>query len=120
MHSTSSFPQPDHPGLSPFPALSELSADRDPLAQALDALQGNEHDALKWLDVALSFRGAGQPIQAIDACEACLKIDPKQVEAWFLIAELAIAVGHQVMADESYDVVRQLSPNDPRLPAVVR
>jgi len=94
----------------------DLVPNEEPLVRALESLQGNEHDALRWLEVARAFRSAGQPVQAIDACEACLKIDPKQVDAWFLIAELAMAVGHLQMAEESYEVVRQLAPDDPRLP----
>lgn len=120
MHSAPSFPQPDPTGLPDLACLSDLSGDHDPLVAVLESLQGNEHDPLKWLEVALAFRAAGQPIQAIDACEACLKTDPKQVEAWFLIAELATGVGHKEMADESYDVLRQLAPNDPRIPVDVR
>ncbi len=87
----------------------------DHLVHVLEALQEHEHDAARWLDVALAFRSVGQPIQAIDACEACLKLDPKQVEGWFLIAELADAVGHSEMADDAYEVAGKLAPGDLRL-----
>ncbi len=95
--------------------LSMEGGPADVLARSLEALQGREDDATRWLVVAQAFRAAGQPVQAIDACEACLKLDPKLIDAWFLIAELALAVGHREMAGEAYDVVRQLAPEDPRL-----
>ncbi len=98
-----------------LPSVSEAAPEGDRLVRALEALQEHEHDAAKWLDVALAFRSVGQPIQAIDACEACLKLDPKQVEAWFLIAELADAVGHTEMADDAYEVAGKLAPGDLRL-----
>lgn len=114
MHSTPSFQKPDYPDLSP---VSEASVGAgDPLVTALEALEGNEHDASKWLEVAQAFRAAGQPTQAIDACEACLKLDPKQVHGWLLIAELAEAVGHKEMADDAYDVVRKLTSGDSSFP----
>lgn len=89
----------------------------DVLTLALDRLQDHEHDASRWLEVAGAFRALGQPVQAIDACEACLKLDPQQIEGWFMIAELAAAVGHEEIAAESYAVARQLAPEDPRLAA---
>ena len=107
------------PSIEPLVPLSELTRpEDDPLVRALEGLQGNEHDASRWLEVARAFCEAKQPIQAIDACEACLKVDPKQIDAWFLIAELATVAGHLEMANDSYAVVRQLAPEDPRLPAL--
>lgn len=94
------------------------AGENDLLTRSLEDLQGHEEDAHRWLAVAEAFRAAGQPVQAIDACEACLKLDPKLIDGWFLIAELALAVGHREMADESYAVVRELSPEDPRLASI--
>lgn len=107
---------PEQSASGPLSSFPEAATEVEPVVAALEALQGHEHDASKWLHVALAFRSAGQPIQAIDACEACLKLDPNQVDGWFLIAELANAVGHSEMADDAYDVARRLAPGDPRLP----
>lgn len=85
-----------------------------PLMSALIALQDREDDASCWLAVAVEFRAVGQPQQAIEACEASLKLDPKSVDAWVMIAELARAVGHHEIADEAIGILRTLAPNDAR------
>lgn len=82
---------------------------------ALETLQHQEDNPQCWLEVAIAFRGAGQPIQAIEACEACLKLDASQLDAWFLIADLALAVGHREIGAEALAVIRQLAPADERI-----
>lgn len=86
-----------------------------PLLAALSALENHENDAARWLAVATEYRAINQPVQAIEACEACLKLDPRCVDGWVMIAELARAIGHHEFAEEAVDVIRQIAPTDPRI-----
>jgi len=88
------------------------------LLAALNALQDHEDEAPRWLAVALEFRAAGHPHQAIEACEACLKLDPQSLEAWVMIAELAQAIGHREIAEDAMGIIRRLAPEDQRLAAL--
>lgn len=99
---------------TPAPTTAEATA-RTPLMSALAALQDHEDSASRWLDVAIEFRAAGLAHQAIEACEASLKLDPKSVEAWVMIAGLARAVGHEEIADEAVVILRNLAPDDARI-----
>lgn len=107
-----------HPSSHPLPTLDpvslEPSSPESALRSALEALQNQEEVPARWLEVAHAFRAAGQPIQAIEACEACIKLNERETEAWFLIADLALAVGHRDIAGEALSVIRELAPDDER------
>ncbi|HEY0967493.1 MAG TPA: tetratricopeptide repeat protein [Opitutaceae bacterium] len=108
-----------HPSSASLPVLDDVSLQpsgpETVLRNALETLQHQEDNPLCWLEVAIAFRAAGQPIQAIEACEACLKLDSRQLEAWFLIANLALAVGHREIGAEALSVIRELAPADDRI-----
>lgn len=71
-----------------------------------------------WHALALALRENRQPAEAIQALESCLRIDPRNVEALFLLLELSEAVGATDMAREVLQCLRQLAPDDARVVAL--
>jgi cytochrome c-type biogenesis protein CcmH/NrfG len=70
-----------------------------------------------WFDCARALHAAGDPQQAIPALEACLRVDAQHVEGWFMMVDLAAAIGADEIANEAREVARALAPDDPRLNA---
>ncbi|HEU5081162.1 MAG TPA: hypothetical protein VFT72_18260 [Opitutaceae bacterium] len=74
----------------------------------LGALQGNEHSADLWWEIAQAFRATSANPQAIDALSACLQLDGTRLEAWELLAELATEAGHAELIEETHNVLQSL------------
>ena len=82
------------------------------------AVQHVDHDADLWHDLSRAFQAARQMPQALQAAEACLRIDGKHLDGWLLIAELAREGGHTAFYEEARATVRELAPDDPRVAAL--
>ncbi|MEO6875486.1 MAG: glycosyltransferase [Opitutaceae bacterium] len=85
------------------------------LAYLLAAVQHVDHDAGLWHDLAMAFQALKQPAQALQAAEACLRLDVRNVEGWLLIAELAREAGHKEFFLEARTMLQELAPTDSRV-----
>ncbi len=89
-------------------------------AYLLAAVQHVDRDADLWHDLARALQQNRQLPQALQAAEACLKIDPRHVAGWLLIAELAADAGHAAFFNEALSNLRGLAPADPRVAVLAR
>ncbi len=80
----------------------------------LSAVQHLDQDAALWHDLAWAFQALKQPAQALQAAEACLRIDPKHLEGWLLLAELARDAGHADFFNEARATLQDLASTDAR------
>ncbi len=74
----------------------------------LAALNQRENSARRWIDLARAFRADGQQAQAVQAVEAGLRLDAKDISGWRLLAELATHFQAADLAREAEGMVRQL------------
>jgi len=88
------------------------------LVYLLAAVQHLDQDAALWHDLAWAFQALKQPAQALQAAEACLRIDPAHVEGWLLLAELAREAGHAEFFHEARATLQDLAATDPRVVAL--
>jgi protein O-GlcNAc transferase len=112
---------PAHPGarhLLGRTLLTEQNAGRAAL-YLLAALPHQTNNAALWFDVALALRGNNQTAQAIEAIEGCLRVDEGRVDAWLLLADLALAAGLPDMARDTAQVLLRLAKDDQRVVAFV-
>ena len=84
----------------------------------LAATQHAEGDAALWHDLARALQTVGRPAQALQAAEACLRLDAASVDGWLLVAELAREAGHADFFREALATLRELAPADPRVVAL--
>ncbi|MDB6093959.1 MAG: hypothetical protein JWM32_1521 [Verrucomicrobia bacterium] len=85
------------------------------LAYLLAAVQHQDADPTLWHDLARAFQALQQLPQALQAAEACLRLDAQSVDGWILIAELAREAGHNSFYEEAMATLRDLAPADPRV-----
>ncbi len=111
--------QPNHLAARRAHAKALLESNRADRAVTyfLSSLQGAEDDASLWFDVARALHASGDSAQALAALEASLRLDTGNLDGWFMMADLADAIGSTDIADEARSVARQLAPEDPRLSA---
>ena len=88
------------------------------LVYLLAAVQHLDQDAGLWHDLAWAFQALQQPAQALQAAEACLRVDPKHVEGWLLLADLAREAGHAEFFQEARTTLQDLASTDPRVVAL--
>lgn len=88
------------------------------LAYLLAAVQHQDRDAALWHDLARAFQAMQQLPQALQAAEACLKLDARSVDGWVLVAELARDAGHETFFNEAMATLRDLAAADPRVAAL--
>lgn len=81
----------------------------------LPVVQQAEGDAATWLMMAKALRADKKMQEAIQTLEACLRLDPDNIDALFLLLELAEGVGAVELVRETYACLQQLAPNDARL-----
>ncbi len=67
-----------------------------------------------WHELALALHADGQKAEALQALEACVRLNPGQLEPWLLLADWARDFGHIELVQEIADVVRELAPEHPR------
>ncbi|MFA5263751.1 MAG: hypothetical protein WC378_07975 [Opitutaceae bacterium] len=80
-------------------------------------MQKNPQDAGIWFDLGYSLSNSGRMQDALQALEASLRLDDKQVEAWFFLGELTLKVSNASFAREVAGVLHKLVPDDDRLRA---
>ncbi len=85
----------------------------------LSAIQHDGGNPALWHDLAISLHDGGKKQDALQALEACLKLDVNRLDAWLMLGEIAEALGHREMVQEVAQVTQQLAPEDPRVMAVV-
>jgi len=85
----------------------------------LAAVQHDEGNPALWQDLAIALRRAERFPEALQALEACVRIDQKRVESWLMFGEWSIELGHQEMAGEIAAILRQLAPDDARVASLV-
>lgn len=99
--------------------LGRVLAASDNFARAttylLATLPHQTQNATLWLDLARALRAGNQIPQAIEAIEGCLRIDDGRVDAWLLLAELALAAGSTELARDAVQVLQRLAKDDPRV-----
>jgi predicted O-linked N-acetylglucosamine transferase (SPINDLY family)/glycosyltransferase involved in cell wall biosynthesis len=88
------------------------------LVYLLAAVQHEEGNAALWHDLAWAFQALKQPAQALQAAEACLRVDPKNLDGWLLLAELAREAGHADFFREARATLQDLASTDPRVVAL--
>ncbi len=84
----------------------------------LGAVQRPGANGDHWLALARALRENRQPSEAIQALESCLRLDPRNLEALFLLLELSEAVGATDMARDVLHCLREVAPDDPRVVAM--
>lgn len=67
-----------------------------------------------WYDLGIALRGAGRRQDALKALETALRLDPRNLEGWLTLSEMAREAGHAEMLREIAGVVAKLAPQDPR------
>jgi protein O-GlcNAc transferase len=85
----------------------------------LAAVQHDEGNPALWQDLAVALRGANRFPEALQALEACVRIDQKRVESWLMFGEWSIELGHKEMAGQVAAILRQLAPDDARVASLV-
>ena len=94
-------PHPDAPALDAEANVPVSEPAASPNANALWA-------------AAMEHEAAGRIPAALDACEACLRLDPGRLDAWFMLANLGQRVGHHDFGRDVLEVVRAIAPDEPR------
>jgi predicted O-linked N-acetylglucosamine transferase (SPINDLY family) len=84
----------------------------------LGAVQSREPTAEMWHALARALRDNQQPAEAIQALETCLRLDPRNIEALFMLLELSESVGATELARDVLQCLQQLAPADPRVIAM--
>ncbi len=109
--------QPAFPGARLLLGRSLLAQGRTAQAadQLITALQNDDKNAALWFAIACATRRNNRPKQAIQALEGCLRVDPRFVEGWFMLAELASEFGNGRLRDDALGMARQLAPEDSRV-----
>ena len=80
----------------------------------LAAVQRGDVDAAGWREFAGWLDQAGRGGDAVQALEAALRLDPNDVETWFMLGGIARRCGHEELTREVATMVAQLAPDDPR------
>lgn len=96
-------------------ALIELGQNARAVDYLLAAVQTDENNPALWYDLALALRHNGQVKEAVQALESSLRMDPKQLEGWLMLAELAKTAGSHDLAREAAGLALTLAPTDPRI-----
>lgn len=81
----------------------------------LGAVQRSDADGPLWYDLAVALYQSGRPPQAVEALQASLRIDSKQIDAWLFLARLAELCGQLDLRDQSISIARALAPDDQRM-----
>lgn len=80
----------------------------------IGAVQSGSASSDLWRELADAFQLAQNNDGALMALETSLRIDPKNVEAWFRFADLAGRCGHEELLAEVTTILAGLAPDDPR------
>lgn len=86
----------------------------------LSGVEQDEHDASLWHGAAAAFHGAGRRDEAVQALQACLRVDAHSLDGWLLLGELALTSQHADLLGEAINALRQLAPGDARVSELER
>jgi glycosyltransferase involved in cell wall biosynthesis len=90
------------------------------LVYFLGAIDLAEPDAALWHGAATALLAAGRREEAVQALEACLRIDARSTAGWLLLAELALGSRHVELLNDAAKMLRLLAPDDPRRAEIER
>ena len=85
---------------------------------AFVGLRGREQEAERWIEVGQVLRVKKEFPGAISAFETALRIEPRSIDGWLGIAELAQLKGAGDLAADAVGMARRINPHDPRLVAL--
>ncbi len=94
--------------------LVEQSHAERALLYLLAAVSQRESDQPLWKDLAQTLWSLGRTAEALQAIETCVRTNQQELEPWLILGEWARHLGHQEMAKEVAQLVRQIAPHDPR------
>lgn len=99
-------------------ALTALGrADRGSL-YLLEAIQHLDPEPALWCELAESLLHSGQLRNAVEAVQACLQLDGKNVEAILLLGEIAERGGQLDQIGDAVAIAQSIAPSDPRVAAL--
>lgn len=84
----------------------------------LAAVQGPDATAAMWYSLAIALRDNRQPGEAIQVLETCIRLDNRNVEALFMLLELAEAAGATEIARDVLECLKEIAPEDARVLAL--
>ena len=84
----------------------------------LAAVQQSDATPAMWFALAKALRDNRQPGEAIQVLETCIRLDGANVEALFMLHELAEAAGATEIARDVFECLKQAAPEDPRVLAL--
>jgi len=84
----------------------------------LAAVQRLGGDVTVWLSLAEALRADGQMNEAVQALESALRVDQENIEAWFMLMDLAEGAGATELANDALTTLKRLAPGDPRVIAL--
>ncbi len=90
------------------------------LVYFLGAIERSGPDAGLWHGAAAALLAAGRRDEAVQALEACLRIDQQSVDGWLLLAELALGSRHVELLNDAVKMLRLLAPDDGRCAEIER
>jgi len=82
---------------------------------ALTGLRGHEHDGRRWVDVGQVLRIKKDFTGALSAFETALRLEPRSIDGWLGIAEMAHLKGVHDLAADAIGMARRIDPHHPRL-----
>ncbi len=71
-----------------------------------------------WHDLALALHANGQPAEAIQAMETCVRRAPGRLDSWLILSDWASDYGQNELVRDIAGIVRELAPADPRVTAL--
>ena len=84
----------------------------------LAAVQHVDGNAPLWHDLAVAFGECQQIPQALQALEACLRINARYLDGWLMLARLARDAGNGELWQDALNAARELAPDDERIAAL--
>ena len=81
----------------------------------LSAVERQSSNANLWFNLGLAFRGHGKRDESLKALEVALRLDPRNLEGWLVLGELARESGNVSMFNEIVQVAMELAPDDARV-----
>lgn len=81
----------------------------------LAAVQSGDCPAAYWRALSNELRKVGNGDGAKQALETALRLDPRDIETWLIVGEIAWESQHAEIHQEAYAILQELAPNDPRV-----
>lgn len=81
----------------------------------LEAIQRIDGDTSLWCELSEAFLQSGQLKPALEAVQACLRVDGENIDAIILLGQIAERVGQLDQIGEAITVAEAKAPEDPRV-----